>query len=146
MTIEKNDFENNCHTKWGKKPYWGLELHHMKGEIIKVNDDESYDIKYHHPLDGYATMNRTATVTKLECSAYWMAPEQKEKRINRARNTLKVGDQVTVNTYRSLFYIYTWKQMYDWSMAHLGKVRTYHKFVSGDPHLGYKQEIRIDVA
>ena len=135
---------NECTTKWGKHPEWGLSLHHVDGEIIGINEDGTYDVKYYHPMDGYGTMNRRATA-ELENTDYWLSDDAKARTLERARNRLEIGDHVHVNEYRNLFYIYTWKKVYDWGMAHLGRLGISYEFKSGDPHLGHRIRHTIDI-
>lgn len=130
------DKDHKGWTRWGEHPYWSQSLHHLNGVITKINDDGSFEIDFHHPMDSFLKMESHTKAT-VECNDWW-SDDVKKSKIKRFIENAQVGQKVKVNEYHNLFYIFLWELR--WTYGELK-----YKFIRGEPKYGYKKQYRIDV-
>jgi len=120
-----------------KHPYWGLIVNGLEGVITDINDDGTFEVDFHDPLDSYGVMGSHATA-EVENTDFWLSNNMIESSINRFKSNAKIGDEVKINKYRNLFYITTFLKRPSCALAWVSK--------RGDPHHGYKTRHTIDVS
>lgn len=118
-------------------PEWGIVVTGLDGIITSINDDGTFEVKFHHPLDSYGVMGHSATMD-VENTDFWMSDKHIERSIKRFKKSAKIGDKVKVNEYRNLFYITTFLERPPCALAWVSR--------KGEPHLGFKQKHSIDVS
>ena len=120
-----------------KHPEWGIVVTGLDGVITAINDDGTFKVDYHDPLDPYGVMGHSATMD-VENTDYWLSDSMIESSINRFKKSAQIGDKVKVNKYRNLFYITTYLKKPQCALAWVSR--------RGDPHLGFKEKQTIDVS
>ncbi|MBQ6220048.1 MAG: hypothetical protein IJH63_00240 [Methanobrevibacter sp.] len=124
---------NNCHSKWGAHPEYTYYTRHY-GEIIKVHEDGSCDIKT-KPLLSYEEGEIIRNV-----NLFYVDPWNEDRRdmiIDRLKKNIRVGCWVELMEQRNLFYIYTWEKKYRY-----GEFK--YVFKSGSPHQGPRKRFLIE--
>lgn len=123
-------------SKWGRKPYWTQDVHHLNGIVKKCNGDGTYEVEFYCPLDPYGE-TRSATMT-IEYKDIFSSYERCKERINNFAKRLEIGNKVKINVYSNLFYIYLWEKKFRY-----GEFK--YEFVCGKPYSSYKKKYCIDV-
>lgn len=132
--VAKIDFDNECNaTRWGTHPEYSYYTRDY-GQIIKVHDDGSVDVKIKKVLS-YEDEKIIRNIKLFHIDPW--EEKRREYIINSRKRKLQVGAWVEVMEQRNLFYIYTWEKRFRYGEFKM-------VFKSGKPHLGPRKRFLIE--
>ncbi len=132
--VAKIDFDNECNaTRWGTHPEYSYYTRDY-GQIIKVHDDGSVDVKIKKVLS-YEDEKIIRNIKLFHIDPW--EEKRSEYIINSRKRKLQVGAWVEVMEQRNLFYIYTWEKRFRYGEFKM-------VFKSGKPHLGPRKRFLIE--
>lgn len=127
---------SECRSKWGEHPEWSPYCSAVYGEIVKVNNDGSINVR----LDKWSEEETIIENINMFHIPFW-DKDREENIIRRRKSQLKEGAWVKIQEYRNLWYLYVWEKKY--SFPYPDKCEVKYVFKHGKPEYGYKQQFRI---
>ena len=123
---------DECEGRWGNYPKWCAYSTSIYGEIIKVNEDGSINVK----IDTWKPEEKIIENVELFNINSW-EKDREELIIKNKKFQMQVGNWVELQEYRNLWYLYSWEKKYSYSYP--DKV---DKFKC-KPEFGYKSHFII---
>ena len=127
---------DECESRWGNHPKWCAYSTSIYGEIIKVNEDGSINVK----IDTWKPQEKIIENVELFHINSW-EKDREELIIKNKKSQMQVGNWVELQEFRNLWYLYIWEKRY--SYQYPDKVEVLYKFKCGKPEFGYKSHFKI---